>query len=55
MLPLLEGRVGQAWEPFKKTMLFLPPHHEASLTSPMTLHFHLLFSTLSLLYMTLVT
>jgi hypothetical protein len=26
-----------------KIMLFLPPHNEVSLTSPLTLHFHLLF------------
>jgi hypothetical protein len=49
-------RAGKAWEHSNKTMLFLPPHNEVSLSSPMTLHFHLLFyyifNPLSFLYET---
>jgi hypothetical protein len=43
MLLLSEGRAGEACEHSNKSVLFLPPHSEVSLTSLMTLHFHLLF------------
>jgi hypothetical protein len=43
MLLLSEGRAGEACEHSNKAMLFLIRHNEVSLTSPMTLHFHLLF------------
>jgi hypothetical protein len=42
-LLLSEGQTGEAWEPSNKTILFLPPHNNMSLTFPRNFHFHLLF------------